>query len=480
MKKALLMVCAALVAFVSCENQPLDLDRVPVTFHLHATLPDGVETKAVKADWEDGDIIFVVFSGVKSPYFLKMTYDKGTWVEKQMCAENERVLPLSEGDAGTMTAIFQPFARDYTYLYDAEGPFVFSEIFMSYYLTAQLPYTVVDGEVSGSFDMKIPDGFVQFYIEADDAEEGKAILWEPHLIPCTVTGVAEDGVRVYDIKLDKGEPVPGFAYKGGYLFSGMLDPEAQDNPVTYSFTRFMGSGNVETATTVTPHTMKPSGKTGRAANITGLAWSEQDVREAVDLGLPSGNKWANVNLGAALPTDAGAYYAWGELSPKVTYSWKNYKWGGTSRSRVSKYCHTEWASRWDGGGFPDNITVLEQADDAAIACWGNSWQTPSKKDFEELIEVCTWTWQDSYAGTKVNGFLVENNGASIFLPAAGYVNNFGSPTTGNYYGYYWSTSIGSEPADGYLLVFSYGEEKGEMEDSVERYWGSPIRPVWKD
>ena len=99
------------------------------------------------------------------------------------------------------------------------------------------------------------------------------------------------------------------------------------------------------------------------------------------LGLPSGNKWANVNMGAALPTDAGAYYAWGELTPKVTYWWKNYKWGGNRRSHVSKYCPSNKSSLWDGEGAPDNIMLLDPADDAAIAGWGESWKTPSLKDY---------------------------------------------------------------------------------------------------
>ena len=311
MKKTFLMVCAALVALVSCNKQTVNPNTKTVKFNLNATFQDdGEKTKAVKQGWENGDKIFVTFSGVPCPKYLKLTYDNGTWVEKQMDENSECDLPLSEGDTGTMTAIYLPYAKDYTCYTDAGGTFVFSEIFVSYYLIAQMPFEVIDGEITGTFRMKLPDGFVQFYIEADDAEEGKAMLWEPHLIPYAVTGTEVDGT-INEIELDKGEPMPGFAYKNGYIFTGKLDNEAQDNPVTYNFTRFMGSGNIETASTATPHTMKPSGKTGRAADITGLVWTEQDVREAVDLGLPSGNKWANVNMGAAHPTDAGAYYAWG-------------------------------------------------------------------------------------------------------------------------------------------------------------------------
>ena len=37
---------------------------------------------------------------------------------------------------------------------------------------------------------------------------------------------------------------------------------------------------------------------------------------AVDLGLPSGTKWATFNLGATAPEEYGDYYAWGETAPK--------------------------------------------------------------------------------------------------------------------------------------------------------------------
>ena len=130
MKKALLMVCAAIVALVSCETLPTELDSVPVSFDLRASYQTGAETKSVKSGWEDGDVIYVVFSGVESPNYLKMRYEEGTWIETQMSSKYETTLPLSEGDEGTMTAIFLPFAAEETYIYDAGQSFTFSEIYI--------------------------------------------------------------------------------------------------------------------------------------------------------------------------------------------------------------------------------------------------------------------------------------------------------------------------------------------------------------
>ena len=46
----------------------------------------------------------------------------------------------------------------------------------------------------------------------------------------------------------------------------------------------------------------------------------------VDLGLPSGNLWAECNLGASTPEQYGDYYAWGEVEPKQKYTSLNHKW----------------------------------------------------------------------------------------------------------------------------------------------------------
>ena len=62
---------------------------------------------------------------------------------------------------------------------------------------------------------------------------------------------------------------------------------------------------------------------GSASGITkGHKW--------VDLGLPSGLKWATCNVGASTPKGYGDYFAWGETESKQTYSWKNYKWATTT------------------------------------------------------------------------------------------------------------------------------------------------------
>ena len=54
--------------------------------------------------------------------------------------------------------------------------------------------------------------------------------------------------------------------------------------------------------------------------------------------------------------------------------------------------------------------------DAATKEWGNNWRTPTKKEFDELKDLCSWTL------TNINetwGYTVTGpNGNSIFIPLA--------------------------------------------------------------
>lgn len=74
-----------------------------------------------------------------------------------------------------MQAVFLPFGSDATV--SASGTsFIFSTTYYAYYLTATLDYTVSDNEVSGAFNMEIPDDYVQFFVEDAAATDGAYTL----------------------------------------------------------------------------------------------------------------------------------------------------------------------------------------------------------------------------------------------------------------------------------------------------------------
>lgn len=199
--------------------------------------------------------------------------------------------------------------------------------------------------------------------------------------------------------------------------------------------------------------------------------------EAVDLGLPSGTKWANMNVGAQKPEGYGLYFAWGETkgytsdtSDGHSFGWANYKWCNGSRNTMTKYCTDS------SYGTVDGKATLDLEDDAANMNWGSNWRMPTIDDIKELINNTTSEW------TTLNGiygrrFTSKTNGNSIFLPAAGYrfsSNLYGQASGGDY----WSSSLGDSGSNGARgLFFNSGDA---YTDDSDRYLGFTVRPVLRN
>jgi hypothetical protein len=192
----------------------------------------------------------------------------------------------------------------------------------------------------------------------------------------------------------------------------------------------------------------------------------------VDLGLPSGLKWAVCNVGADSPEGYGFYFAWGETSYKNEYKLSEYKYG--SAKELTKYCTK---SSYGKDGFTDSKVTLDLSDDAARVNWEGSWRMPTKAELDELREHCTWTLT---ALNNVKGYQVisNTNGNSIFLPAAGYYGGLGLNYTGSF-GYYWSGSLDSgNPFYAFGLHFSADSTSNATAKNIDRYYGLPVRPVF--
>ena len=161
---------------------------------------------------------------------------------------------------------------------------------------------------------------------------------------------------------------------------------------------------------------------------TGATGSENGY-EYVDLGLSV--KWATCNLGADSPEEYGDYYAWGETSPKDAFYWSSYKF--SNGDKITKYLtKSEY-------GVVDNKTVLEKSDDAAYANLKGSWRMPTKAEYEELEENCTWEfiYQNGVYGAKATSM---KNGNTIFFPCAGF-NDEGVFKSVGTLGGYWASSL---------------------------------------
>ena len=198
----------------------------------------------------------------------------------------------------------------------------------------------------------------------------------------------------------------------------------------------------------------------------------------VDLGLSV--NWATFNVGASRPEGSGVFYAWGETEPKENYLWSTYKWCNGSSKTLTKY------NKDSGYGTLDNKTVLDPEDDVAHVKWGDSWRMPTKAEWDELLNNCTWTWYVSgntefggVPGYKVTSNLSGYTDRYIFLPAAG-ERSYTSLDDGGPVGHYWSSSLRTDyPIFAYDLYFNSGnhDTNNRYTGNYSRYNGFSVRPV---
>lgn len=147
----------------------------------------------------------------------------------------------------------------------------------------------------------------------------------------------------------------------------------------------------------------------------------------VDMGLPSGTKWATFNLGSDSPLSEGYYFAWGEVRPAESFTnsysskyWYQWRWDAKGLAR--KY---STIAAYGQGDLMDMKTVLEAEDDAASVCLGGEWRTPTSADFKELFNNCN---QSTVEGGYV--FTSRINGNSITFPACGFYSGNTKVTNG--------------------------------------------------
>ena len=194
---------------------------------------------------------------------------------------------------------------------------------------------------------------------------------------------------------------------------------------------------------------------------------------AIDLGLPSGTKWACCNVGTATPEGCGGYYAWGETEEKEIYDWATYI-----------HCDGSMETCHDIGS---DIAGTEY--DVAHIQWGGSWVMPSQGQIKELTSECSCAW---ISKNGVNGNLFTGpNGETVFLPEADFRGkgsvNSAVPYSNNgdlnretdekpSAGYYWSSTLRPlYPNVASYLLFSNGIAYGDACDF--RYSGFTVRPV---
>jgi hypothetical protein len=252
----------------------------------------------------------------------------------------------------------------------------------------------------------------------------------------------------------------------------------------------------------------------------------------VDLGLPSGLKWADRNVGASSPEHYGSYFQWGdtnaytfEKGSEVTTEQlfdilgpvlgdgatvddlKNLLLetasGGndlTGMGIISLDKQFTWESYFDtnDGGSTFNKynetyigTIIEVVDDAAYIHMGPAYKTPTKDQYQELMSNTTpifvdlngqeFTQEEAQnkaikSGNLKGVKLISNvNGNSIFLPAAGLVLAYAVQDLARG-GVYGTSELDEwDISKSILQSFHYYGDWGKS--STNRYFGIPIRGV---
>ena len=377
MKKNFAIVLAALAALtLSCQKEMVETSEKlnepapeEIIFDLTATHPES--TKAIKTGWENGDVIFVFFTGKAAPAYLEMKWDGTEW------KNTPKDLSLSNGESGTMRAVYLPYGSKLTVQADGSA-FRFSETQYSYYLTATRPYEVSGGKVSATFNMSIPEGYVQFYIPAS---AGDFTLRQDYITPVGVALVQADGTISETSDKAAGDVMTGYAYGEGRQFSGIISADADGQSRNWLF-------SLKNESKDTQHTLFRPGKS---------------LSKGYAVALPKVDEWVEVGMGK-----------------KVFMYWSNKLRCYFTEIGLAMYsANVYWNTCNNGATFP-----TETRTSATI---GNYYSdAPTKIVIEDLLNRT-----DQYHVTLhgVPGVVFDNRqGGHFFLPQVY------SP---NYHYYYW-------------------------------------------
>lgn len=146
-----------------------------------------------------------------------------------------------------------------------------------------------------------------------------------------------------------------------------------------------------------------------------VATVPEQPSQMIDLGLPSGTKWAQWNLGAQSWDQEGDRYAWGETGYKSEFSWDNYALASGYR-RLTKYT---MSAVYSSNHQIDNTFLLDYPDDAAYVNWGSAWYTPTTEQWNELKDECSWDYIYDDDDNLIGYIATGPNGNSISFPSVG-------------------------------------------------------------
>ncbi|MGN0194989.1 MAG: BACON domain-containing protein [Candidatus Cryptobacteroides sp.] len=264
----------------------------------------------------------------------------------------------------------------------------------------------------------------------------------------------------YAVSLD-GTPVENITEIGFQLSSSPeITYHSQKEVITVTLQDGTISTRVQNLNSATTYFLRPfmrSKKDGTYYGEVQQITTEGSLSEGqwIDMGLSV--KWASYNIGAAGPTEKGSLFGWAEIEPRANdtffditmarfYSYKEtVKFIHSPNSNLSQSDVIHHFSKYG----EDGRMTLEAEDDAASVIWGDGARTPTREEWQELMDNTTWQ-KAVVSGVEGWRFNSTKNNNSIFLPAVDY----------------WTATLQEE------TVNSYRQNSDEIIKTYYRYDGA--------
>ncbi len=372
--KVAAFVAAFMTFFASCEKQPQHGDSAAVTADLFTASIANLKTTVTvggnvgKVAWVEGDKITVTDAAGNSAVYEAA--ESGASVE----------FTLASGE----TAIG---AGPYLAAYNGETPAA-----MQIYSADSVPSITMTAE-SETKDLvfSVTSGLLKLTLSGSSTGNIRSIMVKGDETELYTLSCPEEGVDIASLK-DFHIALPAGSFKKIYL----TNASGKTCIVTFK----ESSGFAVEANAIQPVT------------LSGLS---ADKFDGVYLGVNADSGypllWAEKNVGAATPQDAGYYLGWGNTDSTIS-------------NHEDTYPNTQ------GYKLISDITP-DGGCDAARVHMGGAWRLPTQDEAEALVKL---TISEADGGWNIAG-----NGNRIFMPAAGFIKN--KKSTGSGYGYFWTSSF---------------------------------------
>ena len=259
MKKITLLTIlgVALMAFSACNKEEVPASK---TLKLNLNIIHDSYTKAIKTGWESGDKIYVFFGKPEdhtTPAYLTLTFDGSSWTEAWTAGLEAEIASTA---SGKLHAVYTPGKLGTISYSSSDKRYNFNGSDPGWYLKCEnVSYTVSEGVLTATLNMEKKSNFVQFYLNGEAGNAGNLQFSCDQILKITLGGVSESGI--FSSSYDYGYTIDGVAYKGGLMFSGILNSSANGVKTSYTLKITDNKGTVDTAddvvyTTTATKTMK--------------------------------------------------------------------------------------------------------------------------------------------------------------------------------------------------------------------------------